>query len=241
VRRLLGVAVAVLALAVGPAACGDDGGAGTTGTTAGTTSSTGDSTTTTGEAATSTPALWPAPGTVIDDPSAAAAGFLAEYVPGATRVQLGGFQAGDQRSGEIPVFGASESGGRGPLRSTLLLRQLDGDGWFVLAAVSEGMAIESPANGALVGAGSVAVQGRGRGFEATILVTARVAGTDGSAEPLDRQIAAGGSAEALEPFDASLDLSSAPAGSVVGIVAAGDTGLDGDSGEFAAVAVAVGS
>ena len=42
-----------------------------------------------------------------------------------------------------------------------------------------------------------------------------------------------------EPYAATVDLSTAPAGSIVTILVRGDTGLDNDPGEFSAIAVVI--
>lgn len=89
---------------------------------------------------------------------------------------LGEFQQGDSRSGEIEVLSPAEGSGTA-IRSVLLLRQLGpDDGWFVLAAIGDNT-ITSPASGGEVAAGPVEVSGRGRGFEGLVVVKAFAAGS----------------------------------------------------------------
>lgn len=181
------------------------------------------------------PAVWPATDVVMATPEAAAR----DYVEQVLRVPavLGPFQQGDQRSGEMEVFVRTEGAGPPRLwpRSLLFMRQLGpDDGWFVLGAVSEHVTITSPDTGAVVPAAPLTVTGEGRGFEATLVVTAFV---QGNPEPLDQVVTYGGGLDLAEPYAAQLDLSGAPPGSVVVIMARGGVGLETDPGEFAALPI----
>jgi hypothetical protein len=110
------------------------------------------------------------------------------------------------------------------------------EGWFVLAATSSGVSITSPGPGSTVAAGPLTVQGLGRGFESTLTVRALIA-SDGGAR-LDLQIAMTDWATPV-PYSVTLDLSSAAPGDVVSLIALGDTGLETDPSEFAAIPVVV--
>jgi hypothetical protein len=238
--RRAGLIALAAALVLGVAACGDDDDTGTGETTTSTT--TGETTTTTaGPDTTSTSAaeetlatLWPADD-VEDTPEGAAEGFMAHYFPLAT-VTFGEFAEGDGESGEIEVLGGGEGGGAARLRSTLLLRQIDG-GWHVIAAANENVAITSPeAQAEIPGDEPLTVEGVGRGFEATIGV--RVETPDGSA--LFADIGAGGSGATPEPFSVTIDLGRDDlTGRTLAVIAQGDTGLEGDPGEFSALPVVV--
>jgi hypothetical protein len=152
--------------------------------------------------------------------------------------RLGEFQQGDLRSGEIEVFFVGENA-QSParwLRAVLFLRQLGpNSGWFVIGAASEHVTIETPRVGDVVTAGPVTVEGMGRGFEATLVVTAFV---PGSSEPLDLVVTAGGALDIAQRYRVQLDLSGARPG-VVAIMTRGGAGHETDPGEFSVVPFAV--
>ena len=179
-------------------------------------------------------AIWPAGDVAFTTPDAAADDFV-RVVLGVTPL-LGDFQAGDSRSGEIEVFSPGE--GNPVSRSVLLLRKLGPtDGWFVIGAANSAVSITSPQTGSEITVGPLTVAGSARGFESTVLVRAFVAGR---ATPLlDEVITAGGAFETSEPYSVTVDLSGAPAGSVITLLVRGDTGLSDDPGEFSAVPVIV--
>jgi hypothetical protein len=183
------------------------------------------------------PAIWPAADVVFTTPEAAAEDFL-EKLLGVPPV-LGEFVAGDTRSGEIEVRSPADGGpGSSVARSTLLLRRLGpDDGWFVLAAVTPYVSIDSPEAGITVPAAALDIAGAARGYEATIIVKAVIAGT--TTPLVEPAIAMGGALEAPEPYTTSIDLSAVPAGTIVTILVRGDTGLETDPGEFSAIAVVI--
>ncbi len=108
------------------------------------------------------PAIWPAADVVFATPQEAATGPPR-------------LQAGDARSGEIEVFSPGESN---PVsRGLVFLRQLGpSDGWFVLGAANPNASITVPDLHVEVVAGPLTVGGVARGFEATVVVTAFLAG-----------------------------------------------------------------
>ncbi len=182
------------------------------------------------------PAIWPAADVVFTTPEAAAADFVAAVLVQGSL--LGEFRAGDARSGEIDVFASVDGAPIGDARSTLLLRQLGpDDGWFVTAAVSPVQSITTPAALATVPAAPLAVEGSGTGFEATIVVSAFVAGH--ASPELGHVVAMAGNFGETAPFAVSLDLSAATSGDIVVLLVRGGTGLETDPGDFAALAVVV--
>jgi hypothetical protein len=218
--------------------CGDDDDPDAGGTTTSTTSTTVETTTsTTAPAGLGQPALWPAADVVLTTPEEAAEDFVREVldVPPA----LGDFRPGDVRSGEMDVLSPGE--GEAPtsvVRSTLLLRQLGPDnGWFVIGAQNDNAEITAPASQDEVPAGPVTVQGRARGFEASVVVSAFAAGD--AAALLDDELTTGGALETPEPFTVTLDLSGAEPGDVVALLVRGGTGLETDPGDFGAVPVVI--
>ncbi len=207
-----------------------------------TTTSTTDSTTTTTPITTTDlatleqPAVWPASDVVFSDPTEAAADFVSNVL--GVPPELGEFKQGDSRSGEIDVLSSGEGAGPAVLRSTLILRQLgQDDGWFVLAAVNENNTIASPQSGAEVAAGPIEITGQGRGFEASLVVEAFVAGDAGG--PLDQQITQGGSAADTVPYSVTLDLTGLEPGDTVLLLVRGGVGLETDPGEFSAIPVTI--
>ncbi len=183
------------------------------------------------------PAIFPAADVVYATPEEAATAFVTEVLD--VPVNLGDYQGGDSRSGEMEVRFAGEGGaGPGVVRTLLLLRQLGPDnGWFVLAAENDAAAISSPGQGDAVPPGPFTLSGVARGFEGTVTVTASVAGHP--EQVLDTEQAIAGSLETPEPFSVPLDLSKAEPGSTVMLMIQGGVGLETDPGETGAIAVTI--
>jgi hypothetical protein len=181
-------------------------------------------------------AIWPAAGVVFTTPEAAAADFLAN-VFGEGPV-LGDFIGGDSRSGEIEVFASVDGAPIGEPRSVLMLRQLGpDDGWFVLGAASI-QSITTPVAAAAVTAGPLTVAGVGTGFEATIVVSAFLAGS--ATDEFDRQVTMAGNFGESLPYSVELDLTTATSGDAVVLMVTGGTGLETDPGDFSAIPVVIG-
>lgn len=250
--RLAPVLLAVALLA----ACGSDGSSsGTTGapstdsgvtapeTTSTSTPSSGSASSPTSGAATTAPveleqpAIFPAADVVYATPEEAATAFVTEVLD--VPVNLGEYQGGDSRSGEIEVRFAGEGGtGPGIVRTVLLLRQLGPESsWFITAAVNDAASITSPGQGDAVPPGPFTLSGLARGFEGAVTVTASVAGHP--EQVLDTEQAIAGSLETPEPFSVPLDLSKAEPGSTVMLMIRGGVGLETDPGETGAIAVTV--
>lgn len=105
------------------------------------TSTTEPSTTTTTGSSAVDRAVWPASDSSarFDDPTEAATSFATEYLT-MNDPDIGEFQQGDTRSGEIEI----KAGPAGAV-TTLLLRQLDAsDSWWILAAVSAEVTVDQP-------------------------------------------------------------------------------------------------
>jgi hypothetical protein len=194
--------------------------------------------TTTEPAAPVQPAIWPAADVVFDTPEDAATDFVTEVLE--VPPVLGEFREGDARSGEIEVFSGGEAGSPGPKipRSLLLLRQLGpADGWFVIGAVSDNATITSPAAGDEVAPTALDVQGEARGFEASVSVTAFVAGDAGA--PLDQVVTLAGSGLTPEPYQVTLDLADATPATTVAVIVRGGVGLETDPGDFSAMPLVI--
>jgi hypothetical protein len=188
------------------------------------------------------PAIWPAANVVFATPEEAAADFVSAVLISEGDPLLGEFQQGDARSGEIAVLFAGDSGDLDPPmeQGVLLLRQIGPtDGWYVIAATSDGAMIDTPSALEQVPAGTVTVSGEGRGFEGTLVVSAFPPGHDDAT--FDLQIGAGGAFADLAPYSVELDLSGAASGEVVVILVRGDTGLGNDPGTFASIPIVIAS
>jgi hypothetical protein len=182
------------------------------------------------------PAIWPAADVVFTTPEEAAVDFVIQVL--GVPPSLGEFMQGDSRSGEIEVMSPSEGGGTPSPRAVLFLRQLGpASSWFVIGAGSDGASITTPAALAEVPAGLVTVEGVAHGFEASMIVSAYIAG---SATVLTQQHTLAGSMEEAGPFSVQLDLSGAQPGDVVVLMVRGGVGLETDPGEFSAIPVVIG-
>lgn len=182
------------------------------------------------------PAIWPAADVVFTTPEEAAADFVIQVL--GVPPSLGEFVQGDSRSGEIEVMSPGEGGGTPSPRAVLFLRQLGpASSWFVIGAGSDGASITTPETLDEVPAGLVTVEGVARGFEASMMVSAYIAGNP---EVLTQQHTMAGTMEEAGPFSVQLDLSSVAPGTVVMLMVRGGVGLETDPGEFSAIPVVVG-
>jgi hypothetical protein len=237
--RRRGVAAAALAVGLLLGACGDDETVAETGDapTSSAPSTTAPATTTTAPVGLEQPALWPAADVAFATPEEAAEDFVREAL--GVEPTLGAFQQGDARSGEIVVSSPGEAGGTSVARGTLLLRQLGAEsGWFVIGVTSDVQTFATLESGDTVPAGPLTVDASGRGFEGTVVVSARIAGQTG--EPLDTVVAQGGSFADPAPFTVELDLSGADPGDTVILLLQGGVGLEDDPGDVAAIPLVVG-
>lgn len=168
-------------------------------------------------------AMWPDPAGSdrYADPVDAARSFVDGFL-GVAAPPLSEFRAGEPGAGEIDVFSRNENGQASErVATTLSLRQLDGENWWVTAAASDSVQIESPQPLAGVSA-PLPVSGRGRGFEGTVIVGVR--DRSGSYGKLGEAPANAGSGETLEPF--SVDVAfDRPTSSYAILVATSDTGI----------------
>jgi hypothetical protein len=190
------VVVAIAALVVG----GDDGaaprpgGGPTTAETApATTEAPGTTTSTTvAPSVDRSTAIWPfaGSGTRFTDPVDAARAFAAEFLGFGSPV-VGAFQEGDSRSGEVEVRPVAT----GPV-STVVVRQLEDDAWYVLAATTPTIEVDEPTAGSAVRS-PVTVRGSAVAFEGTVEVEVR---QDGNLGPIGEGFVTGGGDE-LRPFE----------------------------------------
>ena len=133
----------------------------------------------------------------FQDPLAVAAAFATDLI-GFTDPIVGEYRAGDSRSGEVEVRASAT----GPA-TTVLVRQLAGDDWWVIGSGTDAIQITEPA--ALDAIRSpVRLQGRSTAFEATVDVTVL---EDGSDVPIGRGWVMGGANGEMAAFDGRLDFS----------------------------------
>ena len=225
----LGSAAAVLAVLVAVIAVtdGDDDQevdvAGTTTTVQSTTTS---KETTTTEETTSTfaptvdpaNAIWPRVNTSqrFESPVAAAQSFAVDFL-GFTDPVVGEYQAGDLRSGEVPIRPLAD----GPV-TTVLVRQLEDDTWFVIAADTEDITIDEPEPGADIDC-PVRVAGTALAFEGTVDVAIYA---DFAEEPVGRGFVTGSGSPPAGPYegDVECDLDQLDDGVHYGVLVLSTTG-----------------
>ncbi len=162
-------------------------------------------------------AIWPDPAVAAaaDGPREVARSFIVDFLR-MENAALGAFQQGDSRSGEVPVLQRNEDGTvRGDrVIASVAVRQLDGPRWFVVAAGSPEVEIDTPEPLSAI-ASPVTVAGTGRGFEANIVVRVYAAFDP---KPLVEQGVSAGNME-LAPFsdEIAFDAPRATGGAIVAI------------------------
>jgi len=136
--------------------------------------------------------VWPDPGgsLVYDQPLDAARGFSTDLV-GLTDPILGELQEGDSRSGEVPIRSAND----GPV-TTVLVRQLGDDHWYVIGATTPDIVVDDPVAGTAID-DPLLVSGRARAFEGTVQVAVY---QRGSTDPLGEGFVTGSGDADLGPF-----------------------------------------
>src|SRR5262245_38260628 len=142
-----------------------------------------------------TTAVFPSAGAPrYDDPVAAARAFAVDFV-GFTDPVVGGYRAGDNRSGEVDVRARST----GPA-TTVMVRRLGTDGtWWVIGATTDTVAVTSPAAGDVI-TSPVAVTGSALAWEGNVQGEIR---QDGTRAPLGTGVFTGGG-DVMRPFSGSI-------------------------------------
>lgn len=127
------------------------------------------------------------------DPVGAARGFATDFV-GFTDPVVGEFMAGDTRSGEVEVRPEA----RGPV-TTVFVRQLGDDTWWVLGSATEHITVERPEAGGTV-TSPVTVTGEALAFEGHVVVEVR---EDGRVTPIGTGFVTGGGGPGA-PFEGEI-------------------------------------
>lgn len=215
-RLLLGIGsvAAAIAIVVGVLALtgDDDETINTAGTTTQPTTSTTEPTTTTEEfAPTVDPSVpvFPDPSTSrrFDDPVSVTHAFAGELL-GFVDPILGGFAQGDNRSGEVEVRGFAQGN-----PTTVLVRQLEDDTWFVIGASVESIRLDIPAQGTTI-TSPQPLEGAATAFEGHVAVRLFV---DGVAEPIAETFVTGRGDGVLGDFSGELGFD-LPAGAKHGML-----------------------
>lgn len=173
--------------------------------------------------------VWPDPAGDVgyDEPMAAVEAF-AEELLGFVEPAYSEFMQGDSRSGEAEVRAQPE----GPA-TTVAVRQMSDDAWYVLFAASSEVELTEPAAQTAIDT-PLQVAGQSRSFEGQV----RIAVFErGGTEPLGEGFVTGGSGEALEPFTGEVEWEN-PGGGWGVVVASTEGGPDGTT--WAATAIPVG-
>lgn len=173
--------------------------------------------------------VWPDPtgDTRYETPEDAVAGAAEELLGFADPV-YGSFMAGDSRSGEVEVRAKVD----GPA-TTVGVRQLSDDTWYVLFAAASELELTLPVPGSAIDH-PLEVEGWGRGFEGQV----RVAVFErGSTTPLGEGFFIAGSGEDPAPFKGAVEWEN-PGGGWGAVVATTASGADGST--WAATVVPVG-
>jgi hypothetical protein len=130
------------------------------------------------------------------DPASAARGFAVDFL-GFTDPLFGDFMSGDNRSGEIEVRPRVD----GPA-TTVFVRQLSDDSWWVLGSATGNITVARPAAGATV-TSPVTVAGEALAFEGNVIVEVR---QDGRTEPIGSGNVTGGGGPGA-PFEGPIEFS----------------------------------
>lgn len=239
-RMLVGIGAiaAAIAVVVGVVALQRDDGskvdavASTTETTRSTgATTTTEATTTTVFAPTVDPTtvVFPDPSTSrrFDDPAALVQSFAVDLL-GFRDPILGDFAQGDSRSGEIEVRSSPEG-----QPTTVMVRQLEDDTWFVLGASVESIRLDTPAAGATI-TSPQALAGAAMAFEGTVDVALYA---DGVTEPIASTFVTGRGDGVMGDFSGELAFE-APTGSAYGVLVLYEPGAE-DGSTIAATVIRV--
>ena len=140
--------------------------------------------------------VWPDPdgSKTFDDGVAAARSFAVDLV-GFQDPILGELQQGDSRSGEVQVKALDT----GPV-TTVLVRQMSDDHWYVIGASTDDIQVQSPGAGIAID-NPLPTSGQARAFEGNVLVRVY---QRGGTTPLGEGNVTGSGGPDLGPFSGSI-------------------------------------
>lgn len=144
--------------------------------------------------------VWPRPSSKerFDDPVKAASGFARDYAQFDDPV-IGELRQGDSRSGEVPV----QPFAGGP-ETTVLVRQLEDDHWFVLGSVTDDITVDQPDAGGKLSC-PMATSGTAVAFEGTVQVHIDAFDPTGERIEVGRGFVTGSGLPPAGPFEGQID------------------------------------
>lgn len=144
----------------------------------------------------------------FDDPVAVATAFATELAGFRDDAVIGPFVEGDSRSGEVEVRSFADGA-----PTTVLVRQLEDDAWWVLGATSDAIQLETPAARDAI-TSPQPLLGQAYAFEGTVVVRLYA---DGVQEPVAETFVTGRGDGVLGDFEGELTFT-APAGATHGVL-----------------------
>lgn len=142
-------------------------------------------------------AVWPRPSSEVrfDDPTDAASSW-ARFYAGFEAPMIGEYRAGDDRSGEVPVFPLASGQGD---ETTVLVRQLSDDNWYVIGSTTEDVTVSEPTAGAQLTCPQ-ALQGTALAYEGTVQVRIDAYQPDGDRVTVAETFVTGSGSPPAGPF-----------------------------------------
>jgi hypothetical protein len=143
-------------------------------------------------------AIWPFVGspTRYTDPVKATKGFATTYL-GFVDPVVGQFLQGDSRSGEVAIRPTAS----GPVTTVVVRKLSPDDTWWVLAASTPSLQLQSPATSASI-TSPVTLSGQSTAFEGTVSVEIR---EDGTVAPVATGFVTGGGNGEMGPFSKAIN------------------------------------
>jgi hypothetical protein len=145
--------------------------------------------------------VWPRPSSDVrfDDPSAAANSW-ARFYAGFTDPQIGEYRAGDNRSGEVPIFPLA--GNRGE-ETTVAVRRMSDGHWYVVASNTQDITPSEPAFDDRLTCPQL-FQGTALAFEGTVQVRIDAYRPDGRRVTVAEGFVTGSGSPPAGPYESSL-------------------------------------
>jgi hypothetical protein len=145
--------------------------------------------------------VWPRPSSDVrfDDPSAAANSW-ARFYAGFTDPQIGEYRAGDNRSGEVPIFPLPGPQGE---ETTVAVRRMSDGHWYVVASNTQDITPSEPAFDDRLTCPQL-FQGTALAFEGTVQVRIDAYRPDGRRVTVAEGFVTGSGSPPAGPYESSL-------------------------------------